>query len=117
MTRHLLDEVLDARQQREDEMLATALAGRVRKGARLLDERMPGWWRQIDLERLDIDSPCDCVAGQVGGYTEVLRALGLDDGAEYDYGFDGGSFAEVRALTLAWCELITARRAAAQVPA
>jgi hypothetical protein len=95
----------------------STVAERAERGAALLDERMPGWWQHIDLDRLDIDSPCDCVAGQIGGYTEILQALGLDDGAEYDYGFDGGSFASTRALTPAWRDLILARRAAASVTA
>lgn len=91
----------------------STVAERAERGAALLDERRPGWWREIDLGTLDIDSVCNCIAGQLGGYAETLQALGLDDGAEYDYGFDGGSFASVQALTPAWRDLIEKRRAEA----
>ena len=45
-------------------MTATA-AKRVAAGAAHLDVREPGWWRKIDLGRLDLASPCNCVLGQL----------------------------------------------------
>jgi hypothetical protein len=38
---------------------------RVERGAALLDERLPGWAKQIDLTILDLSSGCDCVLGQL----------------------------------------------------
>ena len=43
----------------------------VARGAALLDERKPGWHRQINLERLDMANPCLCVLGQV--FAEAAR--------------------------------------------
>jgi len=34
-------------------------------GARWLDEKHPGWWEWIDLERLDMCSDSSCIAAQV----------------------------------------------------
>lgn len=54
-------------------------AARVARGAEVMDREVPGWERGIDLGRLDILSPHDCIVGQtavlaVEGYgTTVLR--------------------------------------------
>lgn len=106
---------------------------RVGRGAALQDEKRPGWWRLIDLDRLDVASSCDCVAGQQpGGYDRTMNALGIERSAEaascgfqaYAPGLDladleyGRIIAEeYDALTGAWRELITRRRDAAGVPA
>jgi hypothetical protein len=110
-----------------------AITERVERGAALLDERRPGWLDLIDLDRLDLTSGCDCVAGQAGGgepggYTETLAILGLSAGDdEIEHGFDAeadvdlpvGEFSaaisrEYAALTEAWRDLITRRREIAQ---
>ena len=51
------------------------LSRRVTKGARLLDEKRPGWADEIDVESLDLSNDCQCVLGQLHGYftTGVLR--------------------------------------------
>jgi hypothetical protein len=134
VTRHLLDEVLDAKQQREERSRRVdPVAERVKRGAALLDEKRAGWWRDIDLARLDLRSGCDCVIGQVGGtlgYSATALSLGAGTtDEEVRLGFEAPEvvkgddwdadveYAEYEALTLAWCELILARRAAASVTA
>jgi hypothetical protein len=63
---------------------------RVSAGAVLLDEQRPGWYAQIDLQRLDMDSYDDCVLGQLFGSfeggLETLDAVGL---YIYNIGFAG----------------------------
>lgn len=65
------------------------LAERAARGAKLLDERRPLWFEEIDLGRLDMESTCDCVLGQVftGGYLIGLEMLEIGTD-EPDYGFD-----------------------------
>lgn len=42
----------------------TTIAERVAAGAAFLDGQDPGWWREIDLESLDLGEPDLCVLGQ-----------------------------------------------------
>jgi hypothetical protein len=104
------------------------ITGRVERGAALLDEKRPGWDGLIDLGRLDIQSSCNCVAGQLAGgswaFSLTMESLELEDEEEFaDHGFeaDGNDHptieADYAALTVAWRDLITGRRAAAEVPA
>lgn len=94
---------------------------RVQRGAALLDEKRPGWWREIDLGRLDIGSSCNCVGGQLSGglcsFSVTMESLDLDGEEEFTgHGFeaDGNDHATVEAdyaaLTVVWRDLITARR-------
>lgn len=39
----------------------------VENGARWLDETVPGWRASVNLEHLDLNSGCNCVAGQIFG--------------------------------------------------
>jgi hypothetical protein len=117
----------------------STITERVEKGAALLDEKRPGWWRDIDLLTLDIASRCGCVIGQLAGITKAsdrglvyeaaTRSLGVGYTAEISMGFEapmtrefGGDrgtaiAAEYAALTAAWRDLITGRRTAASVTA
>jgi hypothetical protein len=111
----------------------STITERVERGAALLDEKRPGWWREIDLGRLNLRSGCDCVIGQIGGtltYSDTVCSLGADRTAEeVRFGFEAAEVikgddwdwnvqdAEYDALTEAWRDLITGRRAAAEVPA
>ena len=100
----------------------STVAERVQRGAELLDEKRPGWWREIDLERLDVSSTCNCIGGQVAGvpygFTVAMEALGLDGeeafvahGFESDINLSDRLFrAEYAALTAAWRDLIAGRR-------
>lgn len=57
------------------------LAERVQRGAKLLDEKSPGWAAKVALDRLDMFSDCGCVLGQIYGlYSRGLDALGLESG-------------------------------------
>lgn len=44
----------------------TVIDPRVRRGAELLDERMPGWADRIDLDKFNLASGHCCVRGQLG---------------------------------------------------
>lgn len=71
----------------------------VRRGARLLDEKRPGWAEKVDVAQLNMASASRCVLGQVAqaegthyhglftklfnsdSYNEVAHGLALRDGA------------------------------------
>lgn len=97
------------------------LRKRVYLGAEWLDEKRPGWWQSIDLDRLDI-SDCDrCVLGQVfGGFLVGVQKCGLlsypsltDMGLALDYRYDGQRDDYWAVVKDAWCEQILDRRIAA----
>ena len=48
---------------------------RVANGVKLLDERVPGWWRVINLDRLQMEDCTQCMLGQLFGHN-VETALG-----------------------------------------
>jgi hypothetical protein len=67
----------------------------IAKGVALLDEKMPGWWKRIDLDHLNMAvcetyfrGDCGCVLAQLdyddedgrdrGDYPRLAKALGLD---------------------------------------
>jgi hypothetical protein len=99
-------------------------------GMVVLDEKVPGWVDQIDLDTLDMASAtyvkggsmCGCILAQVdtidhtyGDYFRARRRLsGLtDDEDELDWGFDHAfnvSAARYDELTEAWRTAIRARR-------
>lgn len=66
-----------------------SIAERVAKGAALLDQKKPGWFRNVDLDKLDINARCDCIIGQtVGRYSpEVLCSIGVGEWDAWEYGF------------------------------
>jgi hypothetical protein len=153
VTRYYLDEVLDkADEQRQEgvervdaitDRVERGAALLVERGAALLDEKRPDWWRDIDLERLELRSPCNCVLGQIGErvygaatsinlYMDGLDLLRLSPFQARDFGFDSDAdpfdhdlaadgetavLAEYAALTEAWRGLIAARREQALVTA
>lgn len=43
----------------------TTLADRIQLGSKFLDDVMPGWAGQIDLDELCLDDPSSCVLGQL----------------------------------------------------
>jgi hypothetical protein len=66
------------------------LRERTRSAAKVLDVLWPGWWANVDVERLDMADACDCVLGQNAPppegpddrlipYTRMARKLGLLD--------------------------------------
>lgn len=73
-------------------------AARVAKGAALLDEKRPGWERQIDLGTLDVQNGTCCVTAQLSGtqaWFTGMRQLGLtegDSGTYVAHGFNAESY-------------------------
>lgn len=104
----------------------------VKRGAKMLDKKLPGWEKKVAITTLRMDDGCKCVLGQLGGkyvnldrlgwerdgspdYDEMLVLLGI---ARYEpatkHGFDvnfdiGTSYAD---LQKAWIEEIRDRRSA-----
>lgn len=91
---------------------------RVHRGATLLDERRPGWAEQVDLARLDMASPWQCVLGQVGGggigcYNDTCEALGLAEAdAQRAHGFETSVGESYGVLHGPWVDEIESRRQA-----
>lgn len=98
------------------------LETRVMAGVAWLDENGPAeWWDRVDLFTLNIDSPFDCVLGQVfaadadtvgysTGYIYAVRTFPemLDAGPRF--GFIGLSHIADEELTKVWLRVIHARR-------
>jgi len=87
--------------------MTTDLASRVDAGARLLDQKLPSWYRGVALDELAMQSCDRCILGQIyGSYTEGCDSLGLDWGGQY--GFDrlvysaGGKDSDYPALADLW---------------
>lgn len=103
--------------------MTTTIAERVAKGAALLDVKTPGWWRRIDLSRLDMNCAERCVSGQsLGDYHESATEMFGDDwDAPAAHGFNaaGGERnwveweSEMAGLDAEWRRVIGARRAGA----
>jgi hypothetical protein len=93
---------------------------RVQYGAQGLDEYLPGWADSIDLDKLDLESTCHCILGQLAVdivpnlalkptlYSQACAHLGIDYEQAIALGFDtNGDYAH---LTRAWRNLIIERR-------
>lgn len=66
-------------------------AARVAKGVALLDEKRPGWERELDLEILDIAEPARCVTAQLSGERDFRMGqlqLELNDASYIAHGFN-----------------------------
>lgn len=84
------------------------LAARVRRGAALLDRKIPGWAKKIDAHRIEIHCCYNCILGQLyGHYDDGFHALGLWSGCENGF---NGLLGERRALADLWRREIAARR-------
>jgi len=61
-----------------EQMTTIEARARVARGAVLLDEKFPGWFRAIDIGTLDLTHACLCVIGQVRGnfYRDISRFTG-----------------------------------------
>lgn len=114
------------------------IAARVAAGAAWLDEHDPEWWREdapedptltrdaqpIDLDRLDLASPCGCVLGyRWGSYTDAVHDGRLAGLSPVDLGFRARDLAgaglrnEHPELTAEWRRVIRERRQAVTVDA
>lgn len=58
----------------------------VKRGAALLDEANPEWFRSISVADLHIQSDISCILAQLyGDYLTGLHALGIDHGSPYGF--------------------------------
>lgn len=70
----------------------STLRDRVEAGAAMLDKirskRLKPWRDKIDLDRLDLNSGCNCVIGQVyGSYFSAIERLEVGSDNEVELGF------------------------------
>lgn len=91
-------------------------AARVAKGVALLDEKRPGWEREIDLDTLDIENGTSCVTAQLSGtsaWYDGMYALDLTMRTYTEHGFrvDDGDQDDYATLNILWKALITTRLA------
>ena len=108
------------------------LSDRVKKGAKLLDEKAPGWYEKVNLSKLEMNSYHGCVVGQLGkaefpsfiagvAYNEYCRAvLNTDPDNENaaEYGFTikyGEDFSYWAKLEKLWRTEIEKRRGVSQL--
>jgi len=104
-------------------------AARVAKGVALLDEKRPGWEREIDLGILDIENGDRCVTAQLSGenrwYTgmDQLELTEGNDGTYVAHGFNAedaspegvegyDQYAAYETLNRLWREVIEGRLSA-----
>lgn len=75
------------------------LESRVDKGIALLDQKVPGWDKKIQMKELDLQDGSQCVVGQLALQEILNGATGYTDGAQwllgekweqldYQYGFN-----------------------------
>ena len=103
------------------------IRSRVNAGVKLLDEKHPGWYKEINLDSLDISDCSQCILGQLyGAFAHGLEIVPRED-PSFLYGFnfetliselveDSGSTRrlqedEHRRLLLCWIDVIKSRRA------
>lgn len=103
----------------------------VRRGIKLLDERLPCWRKVISLKQFDYEDPCRCVLGTIGStqlcstrpgnWYKGMDALNLDKMTDYSnrcnepntaiyYGFDWGHYDEAPILARLWTKAIKGER-------
>ena len=76
-----------------DKMLAIQLCSRVARGALLLDDAEPQWFRRIALDELAMESCDRCILGQLhgdymAGFRHILRSFSSKQlFTASDYGF------------------------------
>lgn len=98
-----------------------ALKENVKRGAKLLDEKVPSWYTSINLDTLELSSCLECILGQLfGHYSDGLTELKIDfqnsiasDSPRYYYGFSVcGNVSSTwwKALTELWKQEVLARR-------
>lgn len=95
---------------------------RVKRGAALLDQKLPGWFVEIDLEKLNLASDCQCVLGQLAcdivprrtwlkhwrstgrkpRYTQATEQLKLFGNQDFTHGFNADIKVTFEELDLAW---------------
>jgi hypothetical protein len=114
----------------------STISERVARGATWLDEKLPDWWKTLDVDpgMFDMSVGCTCVIGQLYPTVEDFDEDDTDESAfniavetawldldwtiAVSHGFYAGQpfanwEAEYAALTAEWVRVITERRAAA----
>lgn len=107
-------------------MSELSIPERVAAGAAWLDEKYPAWIDRIDVDTLNVASPCKCILGQAfgdydtspydarwsptGGYAARDRGFNVDVWDEMPYVEEEAEYAD---LTAEWRRLIESRRAGA----
>lgn len=67
-------------------MISTRIREDIEAGIALLDANRPGWYRDVDLEILDLASSRRCVVGQLyGTYSHGVAELGLHLGSRFGF--------------------------------
>lgn len=88
---------------------------RVMRGVALLDARVPGWEKSIDLSVLDVSLHDTCVIGQIWGGSRYSFDYGCNDldlasfREARDFGFEAYTRWGFRRLTERWTEVVKAR--------
>jgi hypothetical protein len=92
-----------------DDLATLDIPARVARGATLLDEIRPGWWREINDDELDMQWCQECILGQVfGNYFLAFSQLPIPRFNAPMFGFDLPVKVAVKGT---WEELATAWRA------
>lgn len=90
-----------------------SVADIVKRGAGLLDERRPGWDREIDISELDIALGRSCILGQLYGQYGVgvheLKVTGAYYGFAATWDVDASKCITAFDLTAAWQEELASR--------
>lgn len=60
----------------------------VNRGIEFLDTHIPGWEDDIDMEKLNMSSQCNCVVGQLLGFYRALHTVFPHAAKGSYYGFD-----------------------------
>lgn len=91
--------------------MVDSLRVRIERGAKLLDERAPGWRSRIDLETLDMRDGACCILGQVYlDYSTGITSLDLwRRPSTRDRGFATAKGERYSDLTAAWCAFLEAK--------
>ncbi len=97
--------------------MSTKITRATKRGAELLDEWKPGWWKTINTEFLDMEDENLCILGQLfGSFGEekfIRKTLRVEESwitFSVKYGFDLWGLDEVPALTASWLKRIQQRR-------
>lgn len=93
------------------------LEERVDRGARFLDQQMPGWYQRINVHALQMQNSCLCILGQLhgGNYTRGRQELDIAAGESSEYGFNASQRLYERLREL-WIREIELRKLAASSP-
>ena len=92
------------------------LKRRVNRGAQLLDEKSPGWYKDVNLTTLRMERPRYCVLGQLyksyGSGMDALFPVFEEYDDEFHYGFnvDSRFMLVYNHLTKHWKKAIRERR-------